>query len=65
MLLRSEAQVDELLENHAKELERLTQALLEHESLNHNEIENLLSNVKMPAKVVHIREHHDPGSTPL
>jgi cell division protease FtsH len=65
MLLRSEAQVDELLENHAKELERLTQALLEHESLNHNEIEDLLSNVKMPAKVVHIREHHDPGSTPL
>ncbi len=64
MLRDSEAQVDEFLSSHEKELECLTQALLERESLDHDEISQLLSNPGKPTKVSDIRDHIDPSGAP-
>lgn len=64
LLSQAEEHITNLFEQRGKELQRLTQALLDKESLDHNEIKQVLSDPNTENKVLDIRDHLDTNSTP-
>jgi len=62
LLQRAERNTMELLNTHQKDLGVLTQALLEHESLNRDEVQELLASAKTSSAILDIRDHLDPGN---
>ena len=57
LLTQAEKNVTALLENHHQDLERLTQGLLDHESLDHDQVEKLLSADNNTPPTLKISEH--------